>query len=118
MNRPSQQIILGMQEQFDQQQIVDIDDSQAIAEAGLHDEQTQRNHINNEYSMEKFGTLMEHSVEEPMVITNNNNNFSLYRRNSGESVVAASSSSIGYFQPVSTHESQSLNNFQQGRSLL
>ena len=68
-------MILGMQEQFDQQQIDDIDDSQAIAEAGLLDEQTQRNHINNEYSMEKFGTLMEHSVEEPMVITNNNNNF-------------------------------------------
>lgn len=63
--------------------------------------------------------------QHPNYHLNTNNNFSSYRRHSGESdhsLVTGSQSSIGYFQPVNTHEqqqpSQSLSNFQQSRTLL
>jgi len=43
-----------------------IDGSQAILEAGMTEEQTQRNREN---SMDRFGALMEHELEEPTVRT-------------------------------------------------
>lgn len=65
MNKPTN-VNLAIQ---DQQLIDDLDDSQAIVEACMTEEQTQRN---NNTSMDRLGALMERSLEEPTVRTTNN----------------------------------------------